>query len=724
MQADDPAKLTWWTWSGTAVRPLTDPDSEPSDSVVLSGPVSASEADATRAFMRWFQLLRMGQPVDGVGAGLGDGWGVRPLRDAAGRPHDPFAWDGRDVALANLTACRTIEDLEALGNLLPVARTLFGDRATRPLARALAEAVFESMARGQTTFSAIRLATAATPLFPSEQLAQMLSWDDSGELVVPAGQIRVLADDLRVLFGDIRSQRRRLALVEGAWEHAVALGAVATDINTNLIKLADRRRLSVASCVGYLERVAVGETDELREVVANLLLREIETAKKEQRPVTPWRLTGLVRDHARETVSKAELGRRALLRAADKPAPLRNEECRILADTVVEMVQNHPWLQVDWLTRAIGEDWRRQLERDERRLWSQMVHDAARAKDPGLVMPWMIDRWPEDLVSLIALVANHHRLTRATVSASSSRARTWASFARDVSSFELGDLAVPDEAWVSELDGTTIGDLTVSVARSSQTLLQWSEYMRNCIYSGYLSDAVEGLFVFVALSEPDGALRYNASIVPDSGRVWEIAARFNERAPDEVSASLEHLVLSLRNRERGDPTPTDHEAPELLDVVPARPRPGPRGGARRKITEARRAIAIVEADLQKERTDREKAMELLSDLGEVLGLRRSGWRLTVRRLDHVDDERLSEALAALGSTPARRAQRKAFLDWDPLDEIAAPEPLADLLALVRAGDDEAELTRPIRVLRPLELRTRWLLARLQRRVVALTAPAV
>jgi hypothetical protein len=585
---------------------LTDPKSEPARTVVMSGPATATEADATRAFVRWFQLLRAGQPIEGDGAGLGDGWAVRPLLDGADRPHDPFAWDSRDVALATLTACRTIEDLEALGSLFPLARTLFGDRATRPLARALAESVFESLARGHTTFSAIRLATAAAPLFSSEQLAQVVSWDDSGELVVPAGQIRALADDLHVLFGDIRSPRRRLTLVEGAWSHAVELAALASSIRTCRGRLDRRRKVSVTACDGYLERLSDGGSSELREMVANLLLREVIEARRGIRPDSVWRLTDLGHGGAKESVDMASGQFRAggiSLMEDERVEAVKLEERRVLADTAAQFVHRHPWCQSDAITRAIGEDWRRELERDEQRQWSQVARRAAQEANPVLAMPWMLDRWPVDLVGLIALVANHHRLTRSTVGDASSRARTWPSFARDVSAFELGDLAVPDESWIGELDGATIDDLTVSVARSSQTLLQWADYMGNCIYSMYRSEAVAGGFVFVALSEPDGTMRYNASISPHWDGIWEIAARFNAPAPQEVESALERLIVSLKCQQRVANAPTDEEVADLLEAAPVKKRRGPRGGKRRTAAEARRVLAIVDADLQRDRSD-------------------------------------------------------------------------------------------------------------------------
>jgi hypothetical protein len=474
--ADDTGR-TWWAWSGVAVRPVSDPLVEPADTVVLAGPVEATEADATRAFLRWFHLLRsdvmVNREVDG---GLGEEWAVRPLRDGADRPHDPLAWDGRDITVATLTSCRTIEDLEALGNLYPLAKTLFGDRATRPLARALAESVFESLANGHTSFSAIRLAVALAPLCSSEQLVQVLSWDDRGQPAVPGGQIRALADDLDLLFGHIKSPRRRLALVEGAWSQAVNLAEIATDVDSCISALARRRKVTVASAVGYIERVAAGGTDEVHQVVRTLLHWAAVELRDADRSRPMWSLPEIVRKRATEAVWAARkcTGIGPINPTLSELIELRVIEQHLIMSDIAEIgVRRHPWLVSAAIDQIAGSDARRQFQRDELRQWTQVVRKRAQEVRPDITAPWMLDRWPVDLVGLINLVANHHRLTRTFERGSSSRARTWASFARDVSSFDLGDLAVPDNGWVNGLDGAVLpSHLTVSVARSSKTLLE------------------------------------------------------------------------------------------------------------------------------------------------------------------------------------------------------------------------------------------------------------
>ena len=56
----------------------------------------------------------------------------------------------------------------------------------------------------------------------------------------------------------------------------------------------------------------------------------------------------------------------------------------------------------------------------------------------------------------------------------------------------------------------------------------------------------------------------------------------------------------------------------------------------------------MESDLKREDPVRDRAMQLVLDLGGELGLRRGDWRITIRRMEHVDDEQLRRALTTLG----------------------------------------------------------------------------
>ena len=528
-----------------------------------------------------------------------------------------------------------------------------------------------------------------------------------------------------MLFGHIKSPRRRLALVEGAWSQAVNLAEIATDVDSCISALARRRKVTVASAVGYIERVAAGGTDELHQVVRTLLHWAVVELRDADRSRPMWSLPEIVRKRATEAVWAARkcTGIGPINPTLSELIELRVIEQHLIMSDIAEIgVRRHPWLVSVAIDQIAGSDARRQFQRDELRQWTQVVRKRAQEVRPDITAPWMLDRWPVDLVGLINLVANHHRLTRTFERGSSSRARTWASFARDVSSFDLGDLAVPDNGWVNGLDGAVLpSHLTVSVARSSKTLLEWSEYMGNCIHSHYRLDAIDGEIVFVGLSDADGVLRYNASLSPTTGWLLEIAARFNHAAPDEIGEELERLARSLRQQEHRKTLEADEAAVDGRHVGSGRRRSSSRGGTRPIVTKARSALRQVESDLKREDPVRDRAMQLVLDLGGELGLRRGDWRITIRRMEHVDDEQLRRALTTLGATRARRAQRKTFLDWDPLDGLQAPEPLGDALASVRAGADEAEMTRPIRVLRSLELRTRWLLARLQQRIARTTS---
>ena len=721
MPVSDPSarespRRTWWAWSDTAVRPVLDPDSAPPGTVVLEGPASATEAEANRAFLRWFRLLRSGDSTGSSGdEGIGDDWNVRPLRDGASRPHDPFAWDSRDVALATLTSCRTIEDLESIGSLLPIARILVGDRATRPFARVLAEAVFESLARGHTSFSAIRLATAAAPLFSSEQLTQMVLWNDEGHLLVPAGRVRVLADDLGVLFGGVKSPNRRIALVEGAWSHAVQIASFHAEVRRSVDSLAQRRRLTVPLATRYVDQIAVGDTDELRDLVRRLLGRDLDglLGNTERDPgEATWRLPEFLTQRSTETVRASfPFPSRWAFAEITISRRLVEDEClRTMADVAADLSTRYTWLSSVDLRELDGVTARSRLDRAQLELWTTGLLGYGDTERSVLSPDWLVGNRPTGLDELIGLLANHHRLTSTT---RNGRARTWLAYAREISNFDLGEFAVPESAWIDDLDGAVLeGGLTVSVARTPQTLLEWSNYMRNCIYAGWLEYATEGRLVFLGVNQPDGTLLYNASVWPTTGDLHDIVGRFNQPAPPELKTDLVEL---LRRLVGNDATLTDD-----TDTEPQRASRGPRGSIRRSRTRARQDLTDIETQLQRDDEDREKSMTLVRELGEQLGLLGTDWRLTVRRLDHVDDEQLRGALEALGNQRRRRTQRKLLLDWDPLDGLVAPESLTDALMLVRTGVDEAEFTRPIRVLRSLELRSRWLLARLQRRISALS----
>jgi hypothetical protein len=471
--------------------------------------------------------------------------------------------------LGQLVLCRDLDEVLAIGTPAQLVKTLFGPAAAKTLVEPFGDALVRGLARAKPTLSSIAFALASATLLDPARLVSVLGFEDEGFELLPLTDISHLEDDLTTTVGTYRDAGRRLALLTSLWneslswsraqhaadafvDQALALAAKQpSEVALTTIPSLSRRETNLMWLEWSVQKHLDAEAEMVRCVTQGRALLRTNSAKSPKaQPVNANKSMQRTVEYLR-TFARLDA---ALRTTAVDGEPGQGVQIRSLVYELRQPAWRQHRRRVMQLCRlaafpGIAEG----IDADRAATWYEAgaVFSGLRSYVYIDVPEGHVQRRPASRPTIAAAAGDGARFVRLGATLPP-KPKDWHSLVLQLVEpyyvHEALHISAPE--WVATIHGNALPstDLVVKAPRDMREVVEWANYMGNCIHSIYGDDVHDGSRVILGLFRGD-TLIYNVGVDTARSEIWEINSRFNqENVEPGVEAAMRRLVRDVIGR--------------------------------------------------------------------------------------------------------------------------------------------------------------------------------